>query len=148
PIVDLARKHFAADVRALSFSLVATAIALGAALGVGAELLVFARRTFRGGLSTAVRRTVARIAVVALLHLTLFAWGVARMPQLYTDKLYLREGSFSSLARTGQIVVADVLRPDGVLAIAAFFAVSWAAPYPNLAWLRRRGPALLGGSLA
>ncbi|MGZ3473605.1 MAG: sulfatase family protein [Polyangiales bacterium] len=148
PIVDLARKHFGADVRALTFSLVATAIALGAALGLAAELAILARRTFRGGLATTARRTLARVVLVVGLHLTLFCWGVARMPQLYAEKLYLQSGPMSAWARTGQIVIADVLRPHGVLAIAAFFLVLWAAPYPDLAWLRRRWPVLAGAVLA
>lgn len=148
PIVDLARKHFSADVHALTYSLVATAVAVGAALGIVAEMVVFARRTFRGGLDTFAGRTVARVILVLLLQLTLFAWGVARMPQLYAEKLYLRTGSFASLARTGQIVVADVLHPEGVLALAAFFLVLFAAPYPDLRWLRHRAPVIAGAALA
>jgi len=147
PIIELAKTHFADDVRGLTWALAATAIGLGAAIGVGAELLVALRRSLRGGLATPGRRLLARAVLVILLHAVVFAWGVARMPQLYTDTLYSRPGS-SGLARTTQILITDVLGTSGIIAFASIAALAWVAPAAAhvdrlIAFVRAKGRALL-----
>lgn len=152
PIVALAKRHFAADVHALTVSLVATSIALGAAIGLVAELVIAARRGFRAGLATFTRRTVARVLLVTGLHAVVIAWGVARMPQLYTEAFYSRSGVLGSWTRTLQILVTDVLGSNGVLAVTAFALTLWAAPMVDgrklAASARRRWPLLAGAGVA
>ncbi len=160
-IVELANGQLADDVRALTVSLVAVAVTLGAAIGVVAELALAARRAFRGGGRTLRARLVARVVLVIGLHASLFAWGVARMPQLYAAAMYLREGALAAPLRTVQVVLTDVLGPAGVVALTVIALVSWAAPRPREAraavrlvapWLRARviviGPAIALASLA
>ncbi len=131
PIVSLAKQHFASDVRAVTTSMIATAIALGAALGIVAELAMLLRRrpprTFAG-------RALTRVLLVAALHASLLAYGIARMPQLYTDVLWQRSGSWAPLARTMQILVTDVLGPVGVVGLVAIGLFVYVAPsMPSLA---------------
>lgn len=144
PIVELANRQFGEDVRGLTASLIAIAVVLGAAVGVAAELVLAARRAFRGGGLTLRSRALARVALVIGLHAALFSWGVARMPQLYADALYLREDALAAWARTFQVVVSDLLGPSGVIAIALFAVLAWAAPFPQdlLATVRRATPWL------
>src|SRR5687768_5009444 len=75
PIVELAKKHFASDVRALTTSMIASAIAIGATLGILAELAMLLRRrpprTFVG-------RALTRVILVVGLHASLLAYGIAR----------------------------------------------------------------------
>lgn len=131
PIVELARRHFASDVRALTASMIATAIALGAAIGIVAELAMLLRRrpprTFAG-------RALTRVLLVSALHASLLAYGIARTPQLYTDVLWLRLGRGAALARTAQIVLTDVLGPIGVVGFVAIGLFLYVAPsMPSLA---------------
>jgi arylsulfatase A-like enzyme len=127
PIVALAKRHFASDVRALGLSLIAIAVAFGAALGTLAEIALTLRSEVRGG-TTRASRIRSRLALVALLHLAALAHGIARMPQLYTDWLYLREGRGAAWARTAQVLLTDVLGPGGVIAITAFGFAAYVAP--------------------
>jgi arylsulfatase A-like enzyme len=125
PIVELAKKHFSADVRALTTSMIATAIALGAAIGLVAELAMLLRRkpphTFVG-------RTLMRIVLVASLHGALLAYAIARTPQLYTDVLWNRSGRSAAWTRTLQIVLTDVLGPIGIAGFTAIALFLFIAP--------------------
>jgi arylsulfatase A-like enzyme len=146
PIVELAKRHFAADVRALTASIVAMAIATGAAIGLVAEATLWLRRRQRSGPRTFVGRSLARIALVVGLHGALFAWGVARMPQLYTDVLWSRPGALAPVARTAQVIVTDVLGAAGVVVVTALALLAFVAPRRlrlDVRWLSA-GLGLLG----
>jgi len=136
PIIELAKKHFASDVRALTTSLIATAIATGAAIGIVAELALYARRLTHRTPRTFLGRSLARVALVAGVHAALLSWGIARMPQLYTDVLWSRAGRGAALARTTQIIITDVLGPIGVVAIAMGALLLFIAPRPQRAHAR------------
>lgn len=146
PIVELAKRHFAADVHALTSSLIATAIATGAAIGLVAELALYARRLTHATPRTFVGRTLARVALVAGLHSALLAWGIARMPQLYTDVLWTRSGRSAAFARTVQLLITDVLGPAGVVALTALALVAFVRPRVGRA--HARGAALVFTAVA
>ena len=137
PIVDLAKRHFSSDVRALTVSLVALAMATGAAVGVVAELALALRRRGRGTPVTWLGRMATRWALVVALHAALFAWGVARMPQLYTEGLWSRVGAAAPVARTLQLLFADVLGPSGVLVTTLAALAVFVAPRPFSVDLRK-----------
>ncbi len=147
PIVELAKRHFAADVHALTTSLIATAIATGAAIGLAAELAVYARRASHATPRTFVGRTLARVALVAGLHSALLAWGIARMPQLYTDVLWLRAGRSAAFARTLQLLVTDVLGPAGVVALTIVALLLFVAPRVGRAHARAGALAFTAAAL-
>jgi len=128
PIVDLAKRHFASDVRSLTASIIALAIATGAALGLVAEVALYLRRRSRQAPATFLGRTLVRVLLVVGLHGALFAWGVARMPQLYTDLLWGSGGRWASVARTTQLVITDVLGPVGVVALTVALLALFVAP--------------------
>lgn len=125
PIVDLAKKHFSADVHALTTSIIATAIALGAAIGIVAEIAIALRRK---PLNTFVGRTLTRVLLVAGLHTSLLGYAIARTPQLYTEVLWNRSGRGAAFARTLQILLTDVLGPIGIVGFTAIALFVFIAP--------------------
>lgn len=125
PIIALANQHFSGDVRALTTSIVAIALATGASLGIVAEIAMLLRRTPP---RTFVGRTLMRLLLVVALHAALLAHSIARTPQLYTDVLWNRAGSGAALARTLQIVLTDVLGPVGVIGFTAIALFLFIAP--------------------
>jgi arylsulfatase A-like enzyme len=137
-VVAVARTRFADDVRALTASMTGLAVALGAALGVAAELVLLLRSRVDGADRSLGRRIVFRAACVVAGHLLLLAWGVAAMPSLYAGSLYAREDRLAPLGRTLQVLLTDVLGTTGVgwLALAAVvFAI---APWRRRGFAERR----------
>ncbi|MBK7398522.1 MAG: sulfatase [Myxococcales bacterium] len=143
-IVDLAKRSFQADVRALTYSLIAVAAALGAAIGVVVELLLVLRRP-----STTGRRFLARFGLVVAVYLLVLGWGIAGMPQLYAETMYHSE---SALRRGAEVFVTDWLGRPGVVALAVLLVLAWWRPKAHelqerwrvaRPWLRRHGRVLV-----
>ncbi len=133
-VVEIARTHFQADVRALTFSLVATAVALGAGIGVVAELLVALRRP-----ETLGRRMLARVGLVVALYLLVLGFGIADMPQLYAEALYQ---SSSGLRRGAEVLATDVLGRRGLVLLSIALVLGYLRPHPRelAAFYRRVRP--------
>lgn len=121
-VVEVLVTRLSTEPARMRIGVVATAIALGAVLGLVAELLLWLRRS---GARRARRSPLAVIAeaalVVAALHAALVGWSMAQSPQLYAADWYAKGG----LCRTVQVIATDVLRPRGValasLALAALY---------------------------
>lgn len=119
-IVDLAKRSFQADVRALTFALVAIAVVLGAGVGAAVEGLLFLRRP-----STFGRRLLARVGLVVAVYLLVLGFSLAGMPQLYAETFY---HSPSTLRRGAQIFVTDVLGRPGLVALSVALVFGWWRP--------------------
>jgi arylsulfatase A-like enzyme len=143
PIVEMAKSRFGDDVRGLTWAFAAIAIGYGAAIGLTAELLLAVRERLRVQPSAAWKRWLARIGMVVFIHLAELAYGIAKMPQLYVDTLYSREGALGKLGRALQLGLTDVLGVPGVVffyvaALLVFVAPPWREIVGALSGLRTR----------
>jgi arylsulfatase A-like enzyme len=140
--------RFGGEIGRIAIAIVAAAMLYGLVLGVVADGLVALRRwlhdTPRDQAST-LRRWLAVVGIVVVLHATLELRAMAAAPQLYAAAWYAQ----GSWRRTIQVLATDVLHPGGVVFLAlagtALFLAGPRAQWP--AWperIRRIGRELRG----
>lgn len=108
------------DLLRLSLSLAAVAIGIGLILG----LAVWALASLRGESSRSRFVAARSLIAVALLHGWMFAWSMAKSPQLYASAFYARGG----LYRSAQVLVTDVLGRFGVVTLGVVAIVVYVRP--------------------
>lgn len=110
--------RFGDEIHRIGIAIAATAIAVGALLGVFALLLVIARRR-------KVPDTFALAGEGFLVTIVLYAflqgWGMATSPQLYAAKWYARGGAL----RLAQVVATDVFGPKGIIVAVIVFIAAY-----------------------
>ncbi len=114
-------KRYAADVRKVAVAISATALAIGIGLGLLAWLLLWLRNRPR---KTPWGRTLESLALVALLHASFFAYGMAKAPQLYAAKFYAQGG----LLRLAQVLATDTFGRTGVVVVSVLLALVYVSP--------------------
>lgn len=156
-IAALVRGRFGGEITHIGIAIAASAVVVGAVLGLVAGGLVSLRDRVRApARRSAARRTLLVLAVVATTHALLELRGMARDPQLYAAAWYAHGG----WRRTVQVLATDVLGTGGitllaVLACAPFLAAprgQWARTLRELGARAHRfvfvGAALGGAVLA
>jgi len=120
--------RYAADIDRLGIAIVASALLIGASLGLLSSALLEARARLgaRPPRSSTGRAALALLLVVVE-HACLELWGMSRYPQLYAAAWYGRGG----WRRTVQVLATDVLRPTGVCVLAGLACVVFLAGPPS-----------------
>jgi arylsulfatase A-like enzyme len=128
--------RYAGEIHRLGVAIAAAAFLFGAVLGAAASALVAlrARLGTRPPRSPLLRAGLV-LLVVAVLHAALEWWAMARDPQLYAAAWYARGG----WRRTVQVLATDVLRPAGIVSLAALACAAFLAGPPSRwsRWPRR-----------
>jgi len=110
--------RFGNEIHRIAIAIGATAVAVGAVLGVLATILVIARRR---RVPAALSLATEGFCVMLVLYAFLQGWGMATSPQLYAAKWYAQGGAL----RLVQIVATDVLGPKGVAGAAILFVIAY-----------------------
>lgn len=133
--------RFGAEIARTVAALVAAAVVFGLLLGGAAQGLLAARERLArlDGPSGAsppaeprtVRRWLAVLALVVVMHALLELRAMAQAPQLYVAAWYAQGG----WRRTVQVLASDALHPGGVTALAALLGLAFLAG-PRARWGR------------
>jgi arylsulfatase A-like enzyme len=127
-------RRFAGELLRMKVGIGATAIALGIALGLAAEVLLRLRDGKR-------RSPIETVFLVLALHLALLLYAMADTPQLYASSFYAQGG----LLRTLQVITTDTLGTKGVVITAALAMLAYVRPRRVVRLLRsNKRPLAIG----